>query len=108
MFYRKLATLALFVYAAIAVPTATAPKRYIVTLKDGVSRAAHLSSITARFSAASKVTHQWDIINGFAGAFTEEDLKLLRNDPQVQSIEEDGLVHVDALVTQYVMAIPRS
>lgn len=102
MLYKKLTALALFIYAATTAPATAASKRYIVTLKDNASRATHLSSITNRLSAASRVTHEWDIINGFAGAFAEEDLKVLRGDPRVQSIEEDGTVGTAALVTQYV------
>jgi len=100
MLYGKLIALTLFICTTTAAPTAAASKRYIVTLKDNASRATHLSSITSRFGPASKVTHEWDVINGFAGVFAEEDLKILRGDPRVQSIEEDGTVGTAALVTQ--------
>jgi hypothetical protein len=42
--------------------------RYIVTLKQGVSRASFLQSVA--LSSNSSVTHKWDVVhNGFAGNF---------------------------------------
>ena len=75
--------------------------RYIVTLKNDVDRTTGVSSVTSRISSESKVTHEWDIINGFAGAFTDADLKVLRSNPNVASIEEDGIAHTQAVTTQY-------
>lgn len=63
--------------------------RHIVTLKDGVSQEAHIDAMT---NGTSWITHKWDIINGFAGYFSAEDLERLRSHPDVVSIEEDGLV----------------
>ncbi|KAF9649514.1 serine protease [Thelephora ganbajun] len=64
--------------------------RYIVTFKNSVGRDLGISSVTSKIGSRSKVTHQWNIVNGFAGAFTDADLELLRSNPNVASIEEDG------------------
>jgi len=96
MRYRKLTALALFICAATAAPPTAASKRSIVTPEDDALHAAHLSSTTSGFSAAPGVIHEWDVIDGFAGAF---------GDPQAQSIEEDGTVGAASLVTQWVMKL---
>ena len=87
MHYRKLTALALFIYAATAAPQTAASKRDVVAPKEDAFPAVY----TSGFSAASKDTHEWDIIDGFTGVF---------GDPQAQSIEEDGTVGVKYLVTQ--------
>jgi len=75
------------------------PGRFIVTFKNDVGRFADVSSVTSGISSQSNVTHGWDIIDGFAGAFTDVDLKLLRSNPNIASIEEDGYAHTQ-IVTQ--------
>ena len=68
--------------------------RYIVTLKGGVSLAAHTSSVqTSIASTPSNITHELGIINGYAGEFSEDDLNKLRAHPEIASIEEDGVVN---------------
>ena len=68
------------------------PGRYIITLKEDVSLAAHVSSTQASIaSTTSNITHELDIINGYAGEFTESDLDDLRANPEIDSIEEDGI-----------------
>jgi len=74
--------------------------RYIVTFKNGVVHTTGVSSVTSGISSQSTITQQWNIINGFAGAFTEADLEVLRSNPNVASIEEDGLAHAQTVVTQ--------
>jgi len=91
MHYRILTALALFICAASAAPPTAASKRYTVTPEDDGFRAAHLSSTTAGFSAASRDARERDVIDGFAGEF---------GDPQAQSIEEDGTVGVKYPVIQ--------
>ncbi|KAF9648148.1 subtilisin-like protein [Thelephora ganbajun] len=69
------------------------PGRYIVTFKGSVDHDIGVSSVTDRIDSQSNVTHKWGFINGLAGAFTNADLELLRSNPHVASIEEDGHVH---------------
>ena len=79
------------------------PGRYIVTLKEGVSCSDHVGSIQGLInSLTSKVTHQYSIINGYAGKFSAGDLNELRANPDVASIEEDGISRAFDIVTQYV------
>jgi cerevisin len=70
--------------------------RYIVTLKTGVSR----SSIPDLNNHQKvNITHEWDdVFTGFAGHLDDDTLNVLRTNPDVQSIAEDGLVY--PLVTQ--------
>ena len=81
------------------------PGRYIITLKEGVSLAAHVSSTQTTFeSTPSNVTHKFGIINGYAGEFTEEDLEGLRSHEEIASIEEDSIVQtcINTVITQFV------
>jgi len=71
------------------------PGRYIVTLKAEVSLAAHVSS------SANNITHVFDLINGYAGEFSEDDLNDLRAHPDIDSIEQDGIYHA-CYITQSV------
>jgi len=73
---------------------------YIVTFKNDVDRSAGVSSVTSGISSQSKVTREWDIISGFAGSFTDADLEVLRSNPNVASIEEDAIIHIQAVSTQ--------
>ena len=75
---------------------------YIVTFKNDIAHSAGVSSVTSAISSQSKVTHEWDIINGFAGAFTDTDLEVLRSNTNVASIEEDAFVYTQATTTQYM------
>ena len=77
--------------------------RYIVTLKGEASLAAHVSSTQSKIaSTPSNVTHEYGLINGYAGVFTEDDLNDLRAHPEIASIEEDGTVQTCSVVTQSV------
>ena len=68
------------------------PGRYIVLLKGGVSLASHLSSTQSSItSSRSNITHEYDLISGYAGEFTAEDLSQLCADPDIYSIEQDGV-----------------
>ena len=85
------------------------PGRYIITLKDDISLAAHISSTQASIeSTPSNIIHELDIINGYAGEFTEEDLNALRANPDIDAIEEDGTVQTCATLvfTQSVPSLP--
>ena len=109
MFSKQLVALILCVLPVLAAPSplVTVKKtkdaiagRFIVTFKNDVVHSAGVSSVTSGISSQSKVTQQWSIINGFAGAFTDDDVEVLRSNPNVASIEEDGLAHTQAVVTQ--------
>ena len=79
------------------------PDRYIITLKDGTSRADHVDSIRDKIaSTPCNVTHEYDIINGYAGKFSADVLNELRAHPEIASIEEDGIIHTCGLTTQCV------
>lgn len=109
MFSKNLVILALYVLPAFSVPSplvkvrkAEEPiaGRYIVTLKDGASREANVNALSRKINGASSITHEWDIINGFAGTFSAAELEALRSNPDVASIEEEGLVHTQTVATQ--------
>ena len=109
MFSKQFVALVLCVLPVLAAPSplvtvtktkSPVPGRYIVTFKNDVVHADGVSSVTSGISSQSTVTQQWNIINGFAGAFTDADLEVLRSNPNVASIEEDGLAHTQAVVTQ--------
>ncbi|KAF5344821.1 hypothetical protein D9756_011091 [Leucocoprinus leucothites] len=68
--------------------------RLLVTLKSGVSR----SSVLRQLGQNVTVTHEWDLINGFAGHLDDETLMALRANPDVLTIAEDGMVY--AQITQ--------
>ena len=81
--------------------------RYIVTLKGGTSLAAHISSTQSKIaSTQSNITHQFGLINGYAGEFSEDDLNDLRAHPEIASIEEDATVKTCSVITQSVLPPP--
>ena len=109
MFSKQFVALALCVLPVLAAPSPlvtvkktknSIPGRYIVTFKNDVDHSVGISSITSGISSQSNVTHEWNIINGFAGTLTDNDLEVLRSNPNVASIEENGLVHTMAITTQ--------
>jgi len=71
-----------------------------VTFKDDLGHPVGISSVSRGISSQSEVTHDWSIINGFAGAFVDADLEALRSNPNIASIEEDGLARTQAIITQ--------
>ncbi|RXW20648.1 hypothetical protein EST38_g5199 [Candolleomyces aberdarensis] len=79
-------------------PRATSAGRLVITLRDDVSR----SSFFSKFNKDNirRVASEWDIINGFSGVFDEATVLALRGSQEVLSIEEDGLYHATAIVTQ--------
>jgi len=104
MFTKNLVILALCILPAFSAPSplvsvekAEEPVagQYIVLLKEDANRQTSIDSINA-----ASVTHEWDIVNGFAGSFSPDDIETLRSNPDVVSIEEDGVVHTQAIVTQ--------
>ena len=80
------------------------PGRYIVTLKDDVSLATHVSSVqTTIASTTSNITHEYSLINGYAGEFTDDDLNDLRSHPDIASIEQDSIFQICENITQSVL-----
>ncbi|KAJ3536615.1 hypothetical protein NMY22_g5953 [Coprinellus aureogranulatus] len=69
--------------------------RHIVLLKEDTIQGSVLGEISNinRFGSDIEVTHQWDLINGFAGRFDSATLAALKAAPGVTSIVEDGIVH---------------
>ena len=101
--YSTFATLGLFLATSLGAPTSLhsieafdgeKTGRLIVSLKEGVSK----TSLVAQIKQNATVTHDFDIINGFAGNFDEETLNNLRENTDVELIAEDGIMHT--MVTQ--------
>lgn len=92
--------LAATIVPAFAVPTTVhtfageKTGRLIVKLKPGVAR----TNVLAHVGDNVTITHEWDLINGFAGHLDDEALNALQASPDVLSITEDGIVY--AQVTQ--------
>jgi subtilisin family serine protease len=66
---------------------------YIVVLKTGAPSA---DAVVHRHAFSSKLTmdqHFQTVLHGFSAAVNDEDLDSLRNDPDVESIEQDRYVH---------------
>ncbi|KAG8932375.1 subtilisin-like serine protease [Tulasnella sp. 418] len=102
-----LATLALLIAPAFAVPTkiqvqkAPGPKvqdSYIIKLKDGVNKKLTLAWLQSHLSANSTVTYEYEagVLNGFAGKFSVDTLNALAANKDVETISEDSIV-----TTQY-------
>ncbi|KAG6864561.1 hypothetical protein C0991_008656 [Blastosporella zonata] len=84
---------------ALAVPVFAAPfaiekfsgettGKYIVKLKDGVSKASVLAALN------SNITHDWNLMNGFAGHFSDDALGALRASPDVETNAPWGLSRI--------------
>jgi len=72
---------------------------HLVLLRDGVSRTKVIESL----SPPSRVTNQWDVINGFACYLSISDVSTLMNNPDVVTIQKDGVSTATAEpLTQYV------
>jgi len=110
MFSKQFFALTTLLLPALAVPSPlltvskvanATPGRYIITLKEGVSRASHLGSVQSKIaSTPSTITHEFSIINGYAGEFSPDDLNELRTHPDIALIEEDGISHTFVTKTQ--------
>ncbi|KAM5536221.1 hypothetical protein V8D89_010120 [Ganoderma adspersum] len=86
------------------------PSSYIVRLKDGVSKDAHLAWLAETVGVSATVTHpEWaaDVVNGFAGTFNSDALNALRASPDVESIAEDGVVTIVATQTNATWGLQR-
>ncbi|PSS34004.1 hypothetical protein PHLCEN_2v1908 [Hermanssonia centrifuga] len=110
-----LACLALLVAPILGAPTAPLIEvqksageakqgSYIVKLKDHVVKTNHLSWLSQHLGASSAVTHaEWDtdFLHGFAGTFSTVALNALRASPDVEYIEEDGVMSINSVVAQF-------
>ncbi|KDR82017.1 hypothetical protein GALMADRAFT_135395 [Galerina marginata CBS 339.88] len=76
--------------------------RLIVQLKEGASKDAILQHIPQEH-----VTHNWGIINGFAGNFNNETLAKLRASSDVISIAEDAIGSVTTIQTNAPWGLAR-
>nr|VWO96752.1 Cuticle-degrading protease (EC (Chymoelastase) (PR1) [Ganoderma boninense] len=86
------------------------PSSYIIKLKDGVSKDAHLAWLAETVGASATVTHaEWaaDVVNGFAGTFDSDALNTLRASSDVESITEDGIVTIAATQTDATWGLQR-
>jgi len=63
--------------------------RLIVKLKPGAAR----TNVFALVGENATITHEWDLINGFAGYLDDDALNVLQAHPDVLSITEDGIVY---------------
>nr|QIK03897.1 subtilisin-like serine protease precursor [Lignosus rhinocerotis] len=79
------------------------PDSYIVKLKDGVSKDAHLRWLSSNHGSDAVITHpQWSsrVLHGYAGTLHTDALNALRASDDVEYIEEDAIAHHSAVVTQ--------
>ncbi|KAK7678555.1 hypothetical protein QCA50_018427 [Cerrena zonata] len=75
---------------------------FIVKLKDNVSKDTHLDWLSQHVSADTITHRDWktEVLHGFAGQFSDNVLNMLRANPDVESIEEDGIMSINAITTQ--------
>lgn len=113
--YPKLVALALYILPALSAPSpllriskARSPVhgKYIVTLSPGQGERnrddVNAEAFSNSLSSVSNITHWWEHMSAFAGHFSDDDLDILRADPRVDAIEEDGVVRTLVSVTQCV------
>ncbi|MGI5506111.1 S8 family peptidase [Lentzea sp. CA-135723] len=80
---RALLAVAALAAAVVVAPASAATSSYIVVLKDGA---------VSSFSGA--VEHRYSsVFNGFSARLTSAQLRSLKADPNVSSVERDGIVH---------------
>ncbi|TFK31791.1 serine protease [Crucibulum laeve] len=77
--------------------------RFIVKLKDGVSK----TSLINQVKKNATITHDWEILNGFAGNLDTDTLNALRASPDVEYIAEDGIMHTMTTQTNAPWGISR-
>nr|QIK03896.1 subtilisin-like serine protease precursor [Lignosus rhinocerotis] len=81
----------------------TKPNSYIVKLKDGVAKDAHIHWLSSKHGSSTNVTHpDWSskVLHGYAGVFGTDALNALRMSPDVDYIEEDAIVNIEDTNTQ--------
>ncbi|KAG8714144.1 subtilisin-like serine protease [Ceratobasidium sp. 395] len=91
---------------ALAAPTGNVPinkfagqvkaNSYIIKLKDGVTKDAHLSALISKFTAGSSLQYKYgDVFHGYAVTLKGKDLDFVRQSKDVEFIEEDGIMTID-------------
>ncbi|KAF6749692.1 hypothetical protein DFP72DRAFT_534979 [Ephemerocybe angulata] len=63
---------------------------YIVLLKEDVDKDAHFAALRPHLFGISEIKGYYEILNVYAGTFSEETLDFLRASPDVEMIEEDA------------------
>ncbi|KAF2753999.1 subtilisin-like protein [Pseudovirgaria hyperparasitica] len=103
---KGLFSLAALVAAAFAAPiTKDAPKKYIVTFKDGIDVAAHTNWVAQTFESnlarrgLSKrdfagIEKVYRVVPGYFGTFDEATLDAIKANPDVVDVEEDGVMTI--------------
>ncbi|TBU26394.1 hypothetical protein BD311DRAFT_762557 [Dichomitus squalens] len=67
---------------------------YIVALKDGVDKEAHLKWLRERLSEQSRIENDYSFLNSYSGIFDDETLAVIRASPDVSRIEEDAQIRL--------------
>ncbi|KAH8916791.1 subtilisin-like protein [Atractiella rhizophila] len=88
------------------------PGQYIVKLKDGASKAESISVMSNAVSTFGSedgtvgqvIYDQWKVLNGYAAKLGGAALDQVKNDPNVEFIEEDGIITIDYKVSEGVSA----
>ncbi|KAJ2928325.1 hypothetical protein H1R20_g8752, partial [Candolleomyces eurysporus] len=74
---------------------------HIVTLKQGVSRAEVIRQLISAAQETVEVVYEYaNVFNGFAVDLDDTSLNFLQTLPEVETISEDGVMHVTAVVEQ--------
>ncbi|KAJ1307125.1 hypothetical protein OPQ81_001243 [Rhizoctonia solani] len=70
------------------------PESYIIKLRDGISLENLVYALTEKLSGSdSSITHKYaPLWNGFAATLKGEDLNLVRQMPEVESVLEDSIL----------------
>ena len=79
------------------------PGAYIVVLKDGASA----RSVAAVAGVSPRFTYQ-NVLNGFAASLNAGQLNALRNNPNVEYIEQDGIATASTIQTGATWGIDRT
>ncbi|PFH47791.1 hypothetical protein AMATHDRAFT_6423 [Amanita thiersii Skay4041] len=112
MRFSVFALLALFAAPGIAGPTplrdvlkysGSTTGKYLVKLKSTASKAALINQIRAN----ATITHDWTLLNGFAGHLDEHSLNILRASDDVERISEDGIMHTMTVQTDATWGLQR-
>ncbi|KAH7327608.1 serine protease [Rhizoctonia solani] len=69
---------------------------YIIKLKDGVSKDAHINKLITALTAEGKVQYQYgEVFQGYSANLQGKDLDLIRQSSDVDYIAEDGMLSID-------------
>ncbi|CAK7238407.1 hypothetical protein SEUCBS140593_010657 [Sporothrix eucalyptigena] len=82
------------------------PNKYIVKMKDGLSTASLQDAIKSTTAQVDHVYQASPSFRGFALHLNAQGLDDLRNHPDVDYIEQDAFVHIDAYVTEHGNPLP--